>query len=121
MRARGEFEYVGRKFLGNNHAGDALTAVPVREFRGALDRSFSEGRFDVGVNFLLAGGYTGQTVESVALRANWGAVLANRWRSLEIVRQCIVCLPFWTILPVHQLGGWLVAKPPRIKGWVEAF
>ena len=72
LRARGEFEYVGRKFVGNNDAGNALTAVPVREFRGALDRTFSEGRFDVGVNFLLAGGYTGQTVESLALPGETG-------------------------------------------------
>jgi len=67
LRARGEFEYVGRKFLGNNDAGDILTATPVREFRGAVDRSFAEGRFDAGVNFLIGGGYTGQTVESLAL------------------------------------------------------
>ena len=67
LRALGEFEYVGRKFLGNDDAGNVLTAVPVREFRAALDRSFAEGRFDVAVNFLLAGGFTGQTVESLAL------------------------------------------------------
>lgn len=72
LRARGEFEYVGRKFLGNNDLGNVLTAVPVREFRGAVDRSFSEGRFDVGVNFLLADGYTGQTVESLALPGETG-------------------------------------------------
>ena len=73
LRARGEFEYVGRKFLGNGDERNALTAVAVREFRGALDRSFSEGRFDVGVNFLLADGYTGQTVESLALSSDTGA------------------------------------------------
>ena len=72
LRARGEFEYVGRKFLGNDDAGNVLTAVPVREFRAALDRSFAEGRFDVAVNFLLAGGFTGQTVESLALPGETG-------------------------------------------------
>jgi hypothetical protein len=72
LRARVEFEYVGRKFLGNNDAGNILAAVPVREFRGAVDRSFSEGRFDVGANFLIAAGYTGQTVESLAVPGEIG-------------------------------------------------
>jgi Carboxypeptidase regulatory-like domain len=67
LRARGEFEYVGPKFLGNDALGNVLTAIPVREFRGSLGRSFGEGRCDVGVNFLLADGYTGQTVETLAL------------------------------------------------------
>ena len=73
LRARGEFEYVSRKFLGNDDAGKVLTAVPVREFRGAVDRSFAEGRLDAGVNFLVADGYTGQTVESLALPGETGA------------------------------------------------
>jgi hypothetical protein len=67
LRARGEFEYVGRKFLGNDALGNFLTAIPVREFRGSVGRTFGEGRFDAGVNFLLADGYTGQTVETLAL------------------------------------------------------
>ena len=67
LRARGEFEYVGRKFLGNDDAGNMLTATPVREFRGSLGRAFGEDRFDVSLNFLLADGYSGQTVESLAL------------------------------------------------------
>ena len=67
LRARGEFEYVGRKFLGNDDLGSVLTAVPVREFRGSLGRSFGEGRFDAALNFLLANGFTGQTVETLAL------------------------------------------------------
>jgi hypothetical protein len=32
LRARGEFEYVGRKFLGNNALSNVLTAVPVASF-----------------------------------------------------------------------------------------
>jgi hypothetical protein len=67
LRARGEFEYVGRKFLGNDARGNFLTAVPVREFRGSLGRSFADGRFVAGVNLLLADGFTGQTVETLAL------------------------------------------------------
>jgi hypothetical protein len=62
LRARGEFEYVGAKPLG-----DGFTGVRVREIRGALLRSFGEGRMDLGVNFLLAAGYTGQTLETLAL------------------------------------------------------
>jgi hypothetical protein len=73
LHARGEFEYVGRKSLGNNGAGNVLTAVPVPEFRGAVGRSFAEGRFDASVNFLLADGYTGQTVESLALPSETNA------------------------------------------------
>ncbi len=62
LRARGEFEYVGRKPLG-----DGFTAVPVREIRGSLLRRFSEGRISLGVGFLLASGHTGQTLEALAL------------------------------------------------------
>lgn len=62
LRALGEFEYVGRKPLG-----DGFTGVPVREVRGELLRSFHEGRASVGVNFLLPSGYSGQTLETLAL------------------------------------------------------
>jgi hypothetical protein len=62
VRAGAELEYVGRKPLG-----DGFTAVPVREVRGSLTRSFSDGLFDAGVHFLLANGYTGQTLESLQL------------------------------------------------------
>jgi Carboxypeptidase regulatory-like domain len=62
LRAGAELEYVGHKPLG-----DGFTAVPVREIRGSLTRSFSDGLFDAGVRFLLASGYTGQTLESLQL------------------------------------------------------
>ena len=62
IRARGEFEYVGAKPLGGG-----FTAVPVREIRGALLRSFGDGRMDLGADFLLASGFTGQTLETLAL------------------------------------------------------
>ena len=45
MRARSEFEEVGRKPLG-----DGFTAVPVREFRLSLVRSFRDGQMDLGMN-----------------------------------------------------------------------
>jgi hypothetical protein len=62
LRASGGFEYVGRKPLG-----DGFTAVPVREIRGSLTRSFHSELFEAGVHFLLASGYTGQTLETLQL------------------------------------------------------
>jgi hypothetical protein len=62
LRARGEYEEVGRKPLG-----DGFTAVPVKELRGAVVRPLWKGRLDAGVNFLIATGYTGQTTEVLAL------------------------------------------------------
>jgi len=62
LQARGEYEQVGRKPLG-----DGFVSVPVREFRGALRRPFSNGRMSAGINFMLARGYSGQTTEVLAL------------------------------------------------------
>ena len=62
LQARGEYEEVGRKPLG-----DGFVAAPVREFRGAFARSFANKGFDVGLNFLIASGYAGQTLETLAL------------------------------------------------------
>src|SRR5216684_5576553 len=62
LRASGEFEYVGRKPLGNG-----FTAVPVREIRGSLTRSFRSELFEAGVHFLFANGYTGQTLETLQM------------------------------------------------------
>jgi len=62
LQARGEYEHVGRKPLG-----DGFVAVPVREFRGAIIRPFESTGIDIGVNFFIAGGYGGQTLETLAL------------------------------------------------------
>jgi hypothetical protein len=62
LQARTEYEEVGRKPLG-----DGFASVPVREFRGALLRSFLNERMDAGVNFMIASGYTGQTTEVLAI------------------------------------------------------
>ena len=62
LQVRGEFEYVKAKPLG-----DGFTGIPVREIRGAVLRPFLENRMSIGANFLLAGGYTGQTTEILAL------------------------------------------------------
>ena len=62
LQVRSEFEYVKAKPLG-----DGLTGVPVTEIRGTILRSFLESRMSVAANFLIANGYTGQTVETLAL------------------------------------------------------
>jgi hypothetical protein len=60
--ARGQYEEVGRKPLG-----DGFVAVPVREFRGAMIRPFQSKGFDIGVNTFIVSGYGGQTLETLAL------------------------------------------------------
>jgi hypothetical protein len=62
LQAKSEFEYVGQKPLG-----DGFVSVPVKEFRAAVVRSLLNRRMDVGVNLLIARGYTGQTTELLAL------------------------------------------------------
>jgi hypothetical protein len=62
LQARGEFEYVKAKPLG-----DGFTGAPVTEIRGAVLRPFLENRMSIGTNFLIASGYTGQTTEVLAL------------------------------------------------------
>ena len=50
------------------HGSDLLLSgrVPNKEFRLAIGRSFHKGRINVGVNMMLAHGYTGQTTEAFA-------------------------------------------------------
>src|ERR1019366_8394484 len=66
--ARGEFEYVGAKPLGTgcdpNNPNVECIGIPVKELRGAVVRPFINARLTVGVNFLIASGYTGQTTAS---------------------------------------------------------
>ena len=62
LRARGEFEFVKAKPLG-----DGFVGVPVTEVRGAVLRPFLEDRMSIAANFLIANGYTGQTTEVLAL------------------------------------------------------
>ncbi len=67
LQARGELEYVGAKPLGTGCLPDPkaeCAGISVKEFRGALVRPFLNDRFDAGVNFLIASGYTGQTTEN---------------------------------------------------------
>jgi hypothetical protein len=67
LQARGEFEFVGRKPLGTGCLPDLnaqCVGTSVREFRAAVVRPFLADRLDIGVNMLIAGGYTGQTIEN---------------------------------------------------------
>jgi hypothetical protein len=72
LHGRAEYEYVGHKFLdaGNPDHPEQYEAIPVGETRLALVRSFLEGRFTVGLDGLVARGYTGQTTET--FDPDWG-------------------------------------------------
>jgi uncharacterized protein involved in tellurium resistance len=67
LQARGEFEYVGTKPLGTGcmpNPAEECTGTPVKEFRAAVIRPFMNDRLNIGVNMLIASGYTGQTTEN---------------------------------------------------------
>jgi hypothetical protein len=67
LQAKGEFEFVGAKPLGtgcNSNPNAQCVGVPVKEFRAAIARPFQDGRFNLGVNLLVAKGWSGQTLES---------------------------------------------------------
>ena len=71
IHMRGEYEYVGHKFLdvGNAQHPEQYEAIPVGETRLAAVRSFLNGRLELGANGEITRGYTGQTTE--ALASNW--------------------------------------------------
>ena len=61
LQAKGEFEYVGRKVVGNgcdesnpNDLTSYCIGVPNKEFRLALARPFFEGKINVGLNMMIA-------------------------------------------------------------------
>jgi Carboxypeptidase regulatory-like domain len=60
FHGRGEYEYVGHKQLDLG----GFEAIPVGETRLAMVRSFLNSRLELGVNGMLARGYTGQTTET---------------------------------------------------------
>jgi hypothetical protein len=84
LQAKGEFEYVGRKVVGNGCSeaayliGDpnALSyycvGAPNKEFGFALARPFLEGKLNVGLNAMIATGWTGQTTENFAVAGVYG-------------------------------------------------
>jgi len=71
LHGRAEYEYVGHKFLdiGNPDHPAQYEAIPVGETRIAVVRPFLEGRLDLGLDGLIARGYTGQTTET--FDPNW--------------------------------------------------
>ena len=66
LHGRGEYEYVGHKLLdvGNADHPSQYEAIPVGETRLALVRPFLQNRLEVGLDGLIARGYTGQTTET---------------------------------------------------------
>ncbi len=66
LHARAEYEYVGHKFLdvGNPDHPRQYEAIPVGETRVAFVRSFLDERLELGLDGLVARGYTGQTTET---------------------------------------------------------
>lgn len=68
LHARAEYEYVGHKLLdvGNAQHPDQYEAIPVGETRFAVIRPFLNGRLQLGMDGMLARGYTGQTTETFA-------------------------------------------------------
>lgn len=86
LETKAEFEYVGRKVVGSgcnennflhrdpNAQYEYCWGVPNKEFRLALARPFFEGRISVGLNMMIAEGYTGQTTENFATNYQPGYV-----------------------------------------------
>jgi hypothetical protein len=68
IHGRAEYEYVGHKLLdaGNPDHPAQYEAIPVGETRIALVRPFMEGRLHLGLDGMIARGYTGQTTETFA-------------------------------------------------------
>ncbi len=62
LAAKTEYEYVGEKPLG-----DGFRAVPLQEIRLELAKTLGDGRWVAAVNGELAGGASGQTLETFAL------------------------------------------------------
>ena len=83
LQARGEFEYVRAKPLG-----DGFVGVPVREVRGGVLRPFKADHMSLGVNFLIASGYTGQTTQTIPFDGGTCAV------------ECIVGVPLKSYVSV---------------------
>jgi hypothetical protein len=89
LQAKGEFEYVGRRVVGNGcdensylsgdprALNDYCLGLPNKEFRFAATRPFLDGRINVGVNTMIASGWTGQTTENFAVAGVYGPGLVG--------------------------------------------
>ncbi len=76
LQAKAEFEYVGQKVVGNGCSESAFLGgdpnalyeyclgKPNKEFRLALARAFDHEKITVGLNTMIASGWTGQTTEN---------------------------------------------------------
>jgi hypothetical protein len=120
--AKGEFEYVGRKLVANGCGETAYLSgdpnalnyyclgVANKEFRLAVARPFLEGRLNVGVNMMIASGWTGQTTENFChCRRLWAGKSGlgkqrigpgkssqrSGWRKNSFLRQREYHLPLW--------------------------
>lgn len=118
LQAKAEFEYVGRKVVGTScDASQPLTGgtgycvgVPNQEFRLALARRFLEGRVNVGVNLLVASGWTGQTTENFATASAYGpgkvGIAANGLVPADPVNEVVgVRIPSYASLSVTYRFG----------------
>jgi hypothetical protein len=81
LQAKGEFEYVERKVVGNgrdeskpNDLTSYCLGVANTEFRLSLVRSLYEGKIEISLNMMIASGYTGQTIENFATNYAPGSV-----------------------------------------------
>jgi len=74
LHVRGEYEYVGHKFLdvGNAQHPDQYEGIPVGEVRLAVVRPFLDGRLEIGADGMVVRGYTGQTTETLAPSWSFG-------------------------------------------------
>jgi len=113
LQAKGEFEYVGRKVVGNgcnesvpNDLTSYCLGVPNKEFRLAVARPFLAGRINVGVNMMIARGYTGQTTENLATDYKLGYLgslpvpdnpVGGCWSAHTFVRERELYLPVWSL------------------------
>jgi len=89
LQAKGEFEYVGRKVVGSGCSESSYLSgdpnalnyyclgVANKEFRFAASRPFLDGRLNVGVNTMVASGWTGQTTENFAVAGVYGPGLVG--------------------------------------------
>ncbi|MGA2697105.1 MAG: TonB-dependent receptor [Terriglobales bacterium] len=123
LQVKGEFEYVGQRVVGDgcneqaylNGDPDALNYYCVgtanKEFRFALARPFLQGRLNVGINAMIASGWTGQTTENFAIAGVYGpgkmglgpngAVPANPVSEVVGVR-----IPSYASLSLTYRFGW---------------
>ena len=114
LQAKGEFEYVGRKVVGNgcdesnpNDLTSYCLGVPNKEFRLAVVRPLLAGKINVGVNMMIARGYTGQTTENFATDYKAGYVgpftgsrqpnCRGRWSAHTFVREREHHLQVWSL------------------------